>query len=385
MSAHAPGPSLAIVRLVLTGFRNYASAALDCDTRPVVLTGPNGAGKTNILEAVSLLAPGRGLRRATLAELRRIPPGDAPWAVAARLATPAGVLELGTGLDPDGGERRLVRINGAPASGPAALAEHVAIAWMTPAMDRLFADGASARRRFLDRIVLSLHHGHGREVAAYEAAMRERNALLAQPGRVDGAWAAAVEDRMAAHGVAVAAARREAVGALEAQISDRPASAFPRAAIALEGLLEGWLATASALDAEERFRALLADTRGRDGAAGRTLDGPHRSDLLVRHAEKNMPANQCSTGEQKALLAGLVLAHAGLVDARLGLAPILLLDEVAAHFDSARRAALLDAIAGLSAQAWLTGTDAGLFEALGRRGQFFTVMPGGLVSASANA
>lgn len=375
-------PALGVTRLILTQFRNHQAARIVCDRRPVVLTGPNGAGKTNILEALSLLAPGRGLRRAPLSEICRTPPGNLAWAVAARLETPQGVTDLGTGLDADGAERRLVRINGAAASGPAALADHVALAWMTPAMDRLFSEAASARRRFLDRMVLTLHHGHGREVSAYELAMRERNALLAAPGRPDQTWVAAIEQRMAAHGVAVAAARRETVAALAALIQDQPDSAFPRALMLLEGLLENELASNSALLVEERFMRLLADSRGRDAAAGRTLEGPHRSDLAVRHAAKNMPAAQCSTGEQKALLTGLILAHAALVEARTGQAPILLLDEVAAHFDAHRRAALANAIAGLSAQAWLTGADAHLFEALGARGQYIALTADGLVSAA---
>lgn len=383
MESQAPMPSLGITRLVLTQFRNHHAARIECDRRPVVLTGPNGAGKTNILEALSLLAPGRGLRRAALSEICRTPPGNLAWAVAARLENGTGVTDIGTGLDPDGAERRLVRINGASASGPAALADHLALAWMTPAMDRLFSEAASARRRFLDRMVLTLHHGHGREVSAYEQAMRERNALLAQPGRLDPLWAAAVEERMAAHGVAVAAARRETVAALSALMDAAPDSAFPRAALSLQGLIEGWLdGGLPALEAEEAFRRHLAGQRGRDRAAGRALDGPHRSDLAAMHRAKAMPAGQCSTGEQKALLTGLVLAHAALVETRTGQAPILLLDEVAAHFDARRRAALADAIAGLSAQAWLTGTDDHLFEALGARGQYIALSPDGLVSGT---
>ncbi|GAB4147081.1 MAG: DNA replication/repair protein RecF [Sphingomonadales bacterium] len=379
-----PRQRLGIIRLVLTEFRNHAGLRLEADRRPVVLTGANGAGKTNILEALSLLAPGRGLRRATIGEMQRQPASRQPWAVAARLETAAGVSELGTGIDPERGERRLARINGAAAS-PGAMAEHVTIAWMTPAMDRLFSEAASARRRFFDRIVLTLHHGHGREVNAYEQAMRERNALLAQPGRPDPLWAAAIEERMAAHGVAVAAARRETLAALTGLIAQRPEGAFPSAQLALAGALEESLGEDSALEVEERFRAQLADGRGQDAAAGRALNGPHRSDLLVNHAEKQMPAGQCSTGEQKALLTGLVLAHAALVEARSGAAPILLLDEVAAHFDASRRAALLDIVAALSSQAWLTGTDAALFEALGARGQHFSLGQGGIVRPAARA
>jgi DNA replication and repair protein RecF len=365
-----PAPTrLAVTRLAVTEFRCYARAEIACDARPVVLTGPNGAGKTNLLEAVSFLAPGRGLRRATLGEVTRRDAGaTARWAVNARLTTPAGEVRIGTGIDPDappGSLRRAVRIDG-EAAGQAALGDHVVVVWLTPQMDRLFLEGASGRRRFLDRLVYGFHPDHAARLSAYEQAMRERSRLLKE-GRGDPAWLGALEEQMATNGVAVAAARRELAdrlraAAARATLADGP---FPPADLAVEGGLEAMLGERPALACEDTFRARLAELRRLDASIGGASEGPHRSDLTVRHAAKDMPADQCSTGEQKALLIGLVLANARLLAADRGAPPLLLLDEVAAHLDERRRGALYAEIRALGAQAWLTGTDAALFAPLG--------------------
>ena len=339
-----------VARLALTDFRSYADAVVAPGPGFVVLTGENGAGKTNMLEAVSLLAPGRGLRGARLSEMAR-QGGSGGFAVAARLSStsPAGegLFEIGTGTMPAAPERRQVRINGAPAAANS-LSEWLSVLWLTPAMDRLFSEGASGRRRFLDRLVLALHPGHASHTSRYEAAMRARNKLLAEPGPHDEAWLAALEARMEEHGAAVAEARSEAVAALGGRLAAAPEGPFARAAVALEG----------------GEPADLAAGRGRDAAAGRTLAGPHRADLAVAHLGKGQPASLCSTGEQKALLIGLVLAHADLVAERTGRRPILLLDEIAAHLDPSRRAALFDRLGDPGGQVWMTGTEAGLFDTI---------------------
>jgi DNA replication and repair protein RecF len=364
--------------LALTDFRCYGRLRLDCDPRPVVLAGPNGAGKTNLLEAISFLAPGRGLRRARLSEVDRRQAGEAagrrPWAVAATVQTAAGPVRLGTGRDSAAGasaERRLVRVDGRPLRSHSALARHAVVVWLTPQMDRLFTEGATARRRFLDRLVYGFDTDHAGRVSAYEHAMRERARLLRE-GRADRAWLAALEETMAARGVAIAAARRSLTAGLDAAASEA-IGAFPRAGIAVEGTVEGWLAEAPALAVDERLRAAPEGGRGRDAETGGAAVGPHRSDLAVRDLATGRPAAECSTGEQKALLLSLVLAHARLVTAERGQPPILLLDEVAAHLDGRRRAALFEEICGPGAQAWLTGTDAALFVPLGRRAQYCRV------------
>ncbi len=338
---------MAVSRLVLTDFRNHEDAVLAPGPGFVVLSGENGAGKTNVLEALSLLAPGRGLRRAPLTEMAR-QGGSGGFGVAARL----GETDIGTGTQPGAPERRLVRINGATAAATS-LAEWVSVLWLTPAMDRLFVDAAGERRRFLDRLTLALSPGHAHHSTRYEAAMRERNRLLADDAAPDPDWLTALEARMAEHGAAIDAARREMVTQLAERLEAQPEGPFARAGLALEG----WQG-----DAETLARELAAGRR-RDAAAGRTLNGPHRADLLVTHLGKNQPAHLCSTGEQKALLLGLVLAHAELVAERIARAPILLLDEVAAHLDPGRRAALFERLAGRG-QVWMTGTEPGLFEAV---------------------
>lgn len=369
-----------VERLRLTDFRNYAALTLDLDARPVVLTGPNGAGKTNLLEAVSLLAPGQGLRASPYAQLAR-QGGSGGWAVAARVHGLRGRVDIGTGHIGDAGEGdragRSVRIDGVTARTTSALGEHVRVVWLTPSMDGLFTGPAAERRRFLDRMVHSLDSGQRALSARFERAMRQRNRLL-ETGGGDGALFAGIEAQMAAAGVAVAAARLEAVRRLNECIAARrraaPDSPFPWAGLELKGLLESQLAAAAALDVEDAYAQALAASRGRDREARRTLEGPHRSDLAVTHGPRAQAAALCSTGEQKALLVGLVLAQAQLLATALqGRAPLLLLDEVAAHLDGDRRAALFAEIAALRVQAWMTGTDWKTFEILDDSAQFLAV------------
>ena len=331
-----------VSRLTLTDFRSYASATIEPGPGFVLLFGENGAGKTNLLEAVSMLTPGRGLRGAPLSEMAR-QGGEGGWAVAAKLND----IDLGTGTIAAAPERRQVRVNGAPASANS-LGEWLSVLWLTPAMDRLFSGSAGERRRFLDRLVLALEPGHAHHASRYEAAMRARNKLLADE-QWDDSWLASLEQAMAEHGAAIAEARDRTVAALDARLSQAPDDEFARAAIALEG----W----QAADLAQSLRA----NRSRDAAAGRATEGPHRQDLAVVHRTKQMPAAQSSTGEQKALLLGLVLAHADLVAERRGDPPILLLDEVAAHLDPKRRAALFSRLEGRG-QVWMTATEAALFE-----------------------
>ncbi|WP_229773484.1 DNA replication/repair protein RecF [Iodidimonas muriae] len=377
-----------MTRLKLANFRSYPATTLSLEgtrSRPVVLVGDNGAGKTNLLEALSCFAPGRGLRGAALTEMTRIG-ATAPWAVHVQLQKGDDRLEIGTGMAPnsidadgeeDGAGRRLVRIDGVSTNGPGILSQHLAVLWLTPAMDRLFVESASGRRRFLDRIVLALHADHGRQVTAYERAMRERNRLFAERGaQADSAWLSALETRMAEHAVAIAAARLETVRHLDMRLRAAPPGPFPRGEIRLDGWVEDHLTLGSALETEEAFRAHLASMRKRDAAAGRTLDGPHRSDLIVYHCGKAMPASLCSTGEQKGLLIGMILAHADLVLDQTGQRPILLMDEVAAHLDPDRRADLFERLIALGCQAWMTGTDPALFHPLDGQADAFHVMDG---------
>jgi DNA replication and repair protein RecF len=348
-------PSRSISRLRLSQFRNYVAAALDLDGRHVVLVGPNGAGKTNLLEAVSMLAPGRGLRGAALSAMAR-KDGALAWAVAAKI----GEADIGTGTLAAAPERRQVRVNGAQAS-VNSLSEWLSVLWLTPAMDRLFAGSTGERRRFLDRLVLALEPAHAHHATRYDAAMRARNKLLADEVW-DESWLASLEQAMAEHGAALADARARTVGALDAQLEAAPEDEFARATIALEGWAGGDLA------------ALLGANRGRDAAAGRATEGPHRQDLAVHHRAKAMPAAQSSTGEQKALLLGLVLAHADLVADRRGEPPLLLLDEVAAHLDPRRRAALFSRLESRG-QVWMTATEAALFDGIAAASRFH-VEPG---------
>jgi DNA replication and repair protein RecF len=369
---------VSIGTLKLAQFRNYQALDLTIDQRPVVLTGPNGAGKTNLLEAISFLSPGRGLRRARLTEVARHA-GDGSWAVSATITGPQGEAEIGTGITigAEGPEpRRSVRVNRAPAPNTEALLEHVRVVWLTPAMDGLFTGAASERRRFLDRLVLAIDGRHGARVNAYERAMRERNRLFEQ-GRSDARWYNAVEAQMAELGVAIAAARRECVGLLSAATAEVPADGpFPASGISLAGSVENMLDAAGATGAEDLFRQALRDGRSADRAAGRTLSGPHLTDLAVTHLPKAAGAAECSTGEQKALLIGIVLAHARLIAKINGETPIILLDEVAAHLDPSRREALFGILVHLGAQAWMTGTETASFAPFGALAHRFHVEDG---------
>lgn len=370
---------LAVTRLMLTDFRCYGMLRMDADTRPVVLTGLNGAGKTNILEALSFLTPGRGLRRAKLSEIARHEIGaEAPWAVAATIRRDGEVIQVGSGRE-QGSERRLVRIDGEPAKTQSALAGILSAVWLTPAMDRLFLESAGGRRRFLDRLVLGFDDSHGARATAYEHAMRERTKLLkaaaAGNGRLDPAWLSLLEATMAEKGVALAAARRSVAARLD-DACRQGIGPFPAAGLTVSGSIEGWLDETGEAEAEDRFKALLAGARRRDQAAGAATEGPHRSDFKVRHRAKDMPAELCSTGEQKALLVSVVLAQGRVRAAEKGMAPMLLLDEVAAHLDEVRREALYDELCAMGAQSWMTGTDRSMFSALGDRAQFFRVHEG---------
>ena len=370
-----------IRRLTMTNFRSYHAAQIElAQAGPVVLTGANGAGKTNLIEAISLLAPGRGLRRSTTEELA-FSEGDGAWAINAELEGMLGLATLGTGIDPpvgeDSGPARKCRVDRESVGSAAAFADHLRVVWLTPAMDPLFNGPASERRRFLDRLVLAVDAQHSSRVAALERCLRSRNRLL-EDNHGDAQWLDAVEHETAEIAVAVAAARAETVtrlaGALTAGRDAAPE--FPRAEIALDGWMEKLLPDHKAIEIEDRYRALLKDSRARDAAAGRTLDGPHLSDLAVTHAGKGIPAAEASTGEQKALLIRLVLAHAGLIKDMTGFAPLLLLDEIVAHLDPARRAALYDALANLGAQVWMTGADPVAFGDIVGRAQVFEVRSG---------
>ena len=351
----------AVSRLALTDFRSYASALVEPGPGFVLLFGDNGAGKTNVLEAVSLLTPGRGLRGAALSEMARIG-GMGGFAVAARV----GEMDIGTGTGADAPDRRLVRINAAPAA-VNSLGEWLAVLWLTPAMDRLFSGSAGERRRFLDRLVLALEPTHAHHASRYEAAMRARNKLLAEPDTADPAWLASLEEAMAAHGAAIGEARARTAAALDARLEQAPEDDFARASIALDGWSGGDLA------------GTLRSNRSRDSAAGRATEGPHRQDLGVMHRGKALPAARCSTGEQKALLLGLALAHAELVTERRGEPPVLLLDEVAAHLDPKRRSALFGRLAGRG-QVWMTATEAALFAGIEDASRFH-VQPGQITPA----
>ena len=357
--------------LKLQNFRCYERLALSAlPDGFIALFGANGAGKTNILEAVSLLSPGRGLRRAKMMELQ-CRDASKGWAVASEVQTAYGSVRLGTGLDPKT-EKRTIRVNGVTMRGQSALAEHLSCVWLTPQMDRLFLDSSSQRRRFLDRLIFAFDPGHAGRITRYENALRQRSRLL-QDGRQDAAWLTGLEVQMAETAVAIAAARLEFIGRLQAVCDSYETPDFPRAKLHVRGGLEELLREAPALEVEELFKYQLVESRGVDMLTGGAATGPHRSDLQVTMQLKDMPAAQCSTGEQKALLIGIVLAHARLIAAERGAPPVLLLDEVAAHLDKKRRAALYGLLSDLGGQVWLTGTDAGLFAAIEGKAQFFEV------------
>lgn len=372
-----------VSRIALSRFRSYRSVTIEPQAGLVALVGPNGAGKTNVLEALSFLTPGRGLRRATLAEAA-FDQGDGGWAVSATLEGPYGETLLGTGIDGGDAEvrSRQCRIDRAPVGSAAAFADHIRVIWLTPAMDGLFLGSAGERRRFLDRLVLAVDAEHGTRVNALERSLRSRNRLLEEMSP-DPAWLDAVEHETAELAVAVAAARAEAVRRLAGLIEETkdPASPFPWALLALDGTLEAGVLERPAVAVEDEYRAILRDNRHRDRAAGRTTVGPHASDLLCVHGPTGAPAERCSTGQQKALLIGLVLAHARLVAGMAGFTPIVLLDEVAAHLDPERRAALYDALEALGSQVWMTGADPHAFSGLGDRADLFSVAAGTITRA----
>ncbi len=359
--------SARVLRLTLNNFRNYHTASLKADARTVVLVGANGSGKTNLIEAVSFFAPGRGLRRATLDEAA-FSEGDGSWAVSAEIEGALGLATLGTGIERPAEDSattvRKCRIDREPVGSAAAFADHLRVIWLTPAMDTLFTGAPSERRRFLDRFALAVDAEHGSRVNALERSLRSRNRLL-EDARPDAHWLDAVEHETAELAVAVASQRVETMRRLEAVLASRKGSAFPPAGIALDGWMEQLIPNHPAAEIEERYRAVLRDNRARDAAAGRTLDGPHLTDLKVIYAAKGTPAADASTGEQKALLIGLVLAHARLIDEMTGFAPILLLDEVVAHLDPSRRASLHGELEQLGAQVFMTGADPALFIEVG--------------------
>jgi DNA replication and repair protein RecF len=369
-----------IRRLTLTDFRSYHAAQLDIGTAPVVLIGPNGAGKTNLIEAISLLAPGRGLRRATLDELA-FSEGDGAWAVSCDVEGALGLASLGTGIEAPAGDAvattRKCRIDREPVPSATAFADHLRVIWLVPAMDMLFNGPASERRRFLDRLVLAVDAEHSGRVSALERSLRSRNRLLEDP-RPDPHWLDAVEHETAELAVAVAAQRAETVARLQGALAVRrdPVSSFPAAEIALEGWMEQLVRSQSAAAVEDRYRTVLRDNRARDAAAGRTLDGPHLTDVSVIHVAKGLPAADASTGEQKALLIGLVLAHAGLLAEMSGFAPVLLLDEVVAHLDPGRRTALYRELEKLGAQVWMTGADPAAFAEIAGSAEIIDVSAG---------
>jgi DNA replication and repair protein RecF len=376
-------PGLFLARLRLSDFRSWQVLDASFDASLICIAGENGAGKTNLLEAISLLAPGRGLRGARMGEVGRQEAGAGlPWAVAGRFETRAGPMDIGTGTDPEGAtERRIYRLDGQALRSQAMLAERMAAVWITPQMDRLFQEGASGRRRFLDRLVWALEPGHAREVAAHDNAMAERNRLLAE-GRADPAWLAGLEDAMARHAVAVAAARRALMLRLNAELAaGRATGAFPAARLEIACPILAAMAETPALAVEDALRQGLAADRRRDAAAGGAARGAHKADLSLIHMPKSISAEFCSTGEQKALLVSVVLAHAALIAEARGFAPLLLLDEVAAHLDPARREALFAALAALPAQVFMTGTDLEVFAPLAGLGRLFSAGDGRLIAA----
>ena len=374
-----------IHRLTLTHFRNYRAAKLETRGDMVVLVGPNGAGKTNCIEAISFLSPGRGLRRATLDDVADNE-GDGSWAVSAEVEGALGLATLGTGIDPPAGDDsatvRRCRIDREPVSSATAFGDHLRMVWLTPAMDGLFTGAASERRRFFDRLVLAIDPEHTSRVSALERSLRSRNRLL-EVRNYDDHWCDAIERETAELAVAVAAMRGQTAAKLAGVLRARGAgSAFPSASIMLDGWMENALIDEPATAVEDRYREMLRNNRARDAAAGRTLDGPHLTDLQVIYAPKNIPARDASTGEQKALLIGLVLAHASLVAEMTGITPLLLLDEVIAHLDPNRRIALFDELTKLGAQVWMTGADPAAFADVASSGEVFDVDSGRITRRS---
>jgi DNA replication and repair protein RecF len=379
--------SVAITQLTLNDFRNYAELRLDVDASAIVLTGPNGAGKTNLLEAISLLAPGRGLRAAAYHELlRRGASGG--WAVAAKVGSATGLVVLGTayqGADHLGhgqsSNRRIV-VDGLPQKSAGAFCRHIRVLWLTPAMDRIFSGPPSDRRRLFDRLTAVIDPDHAGWVSRFERLTRERNRLLSRPDP-DASWLSGLEQQMAEEAVALAASRLSALEVLTAEIARNRTTSFPKVKLALEGDLEQGLRAKPAVQVEDRYRRMLCDSRKLDRTAGRTLAGPHRTDLKATHGPTGMEAGLCSTGEQKAMLIGIILAHARAMNNTLGgMLPVLLLDEVVAHLDTERRAGLYHELRELGAQCWLTGTDRALFDGMAPQASFYSVKDGALAPIS---
>lgn len=363
----------AVTRLGLADFRNYGALNAHFGPRVNILLGDNGSGKTNILEAVSLLGRGRGLRQAPFADMTKRD-GAGQWSIAADFQMASGAARIRMS---HGGAGRQITLDGADLRGIDHLTQMLPQLWLTPAMDRLFVEAASGRRRFLDRLTVTLLPAASRANQAFEKAMRERNRILSEPSWANHrAWLDGLEDTMALNAATIAAGRLYAIDSLAAAVERLPEGDFPRAHLGLEGGLETALRSMAAADVEDQYRAQLVDMRARDAAAGRALEGPHRSDFLVVHAAKNMPASECSTGEQKALLVGLILAQADTVIARTGDIPVLLLDEVTAHLDERRRAALADILVALGGQVWITGTDRGNFTAFDEASDYFNIVDG---------
>lgn len=367
---------VAVRRITLESFRNYPHLSLACEAAPVVLIGENGAGKTNCLEALSLLAPGRGLRQARLEDIQ-CRETAAPWAAAFACEGYQGPAQIGLGRDPEAPDKRIIRLDGKTQRSQTALAAHMAVLWLTPDMDRLLADGNSDRRRFMDRMVYALHPAHLTHINRYEESMRERNRLLAGPERAQESWLAALEDNMARDGIAIAAARLDWQRALLPFLAIDVAP-FPALTLNLDGAAEQHAHAHAAVDAEDTLRALYREGRVRDRESGTTQTGPHRTVLRVTHCGNGQMAEHCSTGEQKALIIRLILAQAQLLQSLRGSAPLLLLDDIMAHLDPVRRDALAAALLALGAQAWLSGTEAAFFSGLGKNAQFFHVRQGHL-------
>lgn len=367
-----------IEKLNLTRFRCYKDFSLSLDSQAIVLTGPNGAGKTNLLEAISFLIPGRGLRRARLSDVTQQEQSET-WAVFAQLKDNDQTLHIGTGLDPDSpeSEKRTLRINGEKVKSQAILTEWVSMVWLSPQMDRLFLEGSQGRRRFLDRIVYGFDPGHAQRLNRYEKALRERSLLLRQ-GRYDAYWLNGLEENLIHDGIAITVARREVVGQLATVLKNQD-PLFPRAELSLEGEIETLIENHKLLECEDKLRLMLVEAREQDRHTGRTSFGPHRSDLCVSFPEKNQRAAFCSTGEQKALLLSIVMASAHLLSIRTDTIPLLLLDEVVAHLDESRRSGLFDAILKLNIQTWLTGTDTALFKELQGKACFLSLKEASLI------
>lgn len=372
----------AITAITLENFRNYRALTLHLPPKPVVMAGHNGAGKTNILEALSLLAPGRGLRSAKLRDMDSMAAGGAPWVVACEVTSRMQVTRIGMGRDGESSaDKRILKIDGARERRQSALTQFACVQWLTPSMDQVFTEGGTARRKLLDRITFGFDPDHAARVAAYENATRERNRVLSDRGAADPYWLSVLEQQMGEYGVAITLARLDAVRRLQDSLHDGIGS-FPRAEIMLQGALEGWLENGmTALEAEAKFAQRLMELRTVDAASGRANEGPQRSHLHVVHNEKNMLAERCSTGEQKALLLSLILAAARARALWCGMPPILLLDEVIAHLDVDKRRSLFDLISATAIQAWMTGTDAADFQGLGRNATHLEIA-GGTVRVS---